>query len=114
MTTVVDLIKLYPLIPVVGLLVFDSIAMSHITTFAHTLSGFNLLVASIFEIIAWVFLVFMIRYRGLAVSNAIWDVGSLIIVTSIAILQFKEKLIPRHYFGIILGIISMLMLLEKE
>jgi multidrug transporter EmrE-like cation transporter len=114
MTELLNFITAHPLLPVFGLLMFDSIAMSYITTFSETLDRPSLLLAIVFEVIAWIFLVLMIRYRGLAVSNAIWDVGSLVIVTLIAIMQFKERLVMRHFIGIILGILSVLLLLEKE
>jgi len=112
MAELINLIKTHPLLPVFGLLIFDSIAMSYITTFANNMDKTSLILAVIFEVIAWVFLVFMIRYRGLAVSNTIWDVGSFIIVTVIAVLQFKERIILRHYIGMVLGVASMLLLLK--
>ena len=82
----------YNLLPIFGLLIFDTIAMSYITTYSKSLYQIDLLKALFYEGLAWVFLVLMLRSKGLGRSNAIWDIGSLILVTSIAVLQFKEKI----------------------
>ncbi len=100
-------------IAVGGLLIFDTIAMKFITSYAKTDNQSCLIYAIGFEIIAWVFLIKMLRLRGLAVANAIWDIGSLILVTSIAVLVFHEHLKTHHYVGIILGIMSILLLLKN-
>ena len=104
----------YRLLPVILLLVFDTIAMSYITDYAYSNKTLYIIPAAFFEVLAWIALVFMLRHRGLGVSNAIWDIGSLVLVTLIAVLQFKEKLVTRHYVGIILGIISISLLVKKE
>ena len=100
--------------PIIGLLLFDSIAMSFITKYSKTSNIYDLLAAILFESIAWIFLVLGIKYRGLTVTNAIWDIGSLVLVTSIAIFYFREKLVLRHYVGLIFGIIAIVLLLRNE
>jgi len=110
-TNFVSWLRKRPLVPVVGLLVFDTIAMAYITSFAKSYSYFDLFGAFVFELVAWGFLVLMLQSRGLGRSNAIWDIGSLVLVTVIAILRFKENLVARHYIGIILGIFAISLLL---
>lgn len=102
-------------VPIVGLLIFDTIAMSYITSFAKNTKITKFLVfALIFELVAWYFLVKMIQNGGLSVSNAIWDIGSLLFVTAVAMFQFKEKLHFRHCFGLLLGIFSISLLVDLE
>lgn len=101
------------LLPVAGLLIFDTIAMKYITSYAKNSKKWrSLYLAIAFEIVAWVFLVQMLRSKGLAIANAIWDIGSLVLVTMVAIFVFREHLSPHHLLGIALGIVSISLLLK--
>lgn len=94
-----------------GLLLFDTLAMAALTKYARGDPWTWLALAIALEAVAFWFLIRGIQSRNLTTINALWDIGSLVLVTGVGVLIFRDKLAPRHWLGLLLGALGIVLLI---
>lgn len=102
---------IYWLAAIAGLLLFDTLAMGLLKQFTVNNRYSLIAVALLLELIAWMFLIWGTKQRGLTITNAFWDIGSFVLVSSVALLLFKEKITARELIGLGLGLGAIVLLI---
>jgi len=98
------------LLSIVGLLIFDTMAMGYLKQFTVNNQYGLLALAFGLEAVAWFFLIWGIRARGMVVTNSVWDVTSFVAIALVGVLIFKERLDTHHWLGLIAGLVAIALL----
>lgn len=95
------------------LIIIDTLAVSIINHSAKNNNNYYILGMFLFSITGYL-LYKLLHYKKLILINAIWDTIGLILLTSIAIIIFKEKIDLYNGLGIIASIISLILINYKN
>lgn len=98
---------------VIVLIIIESLAMSTIEYSANNKNNYFILGILLYIIIG-VILYKILIYRDLAVTNALWNVSTIILVSLISIFYFKEKIDIYGKIGILFAILSIIFIEHKN
>ena len=98
---------------VIILIILESFAMSTIEYSANNRDYYFVFGIFLYIIIGLILYKILI-YRDLAVTNALWNVSTIILVTFISVFYFKEKLDNYGKLGILFAILSILFIEHKN
>lgn len=98
---------------VIVLIIFESLAMSTIEYSANNRNNYYIL-GIILYIVIGVILYKILIHRDLAVTNALWNVSTIILVSLISIFYFKEKIDIYGKIGILFAILSIIFIEHKN
>ncbi len=98
---------------VIILIILESFAMSTIEYSANNRDYYFVFGIFLYIIIGLILYKILI-YRDLAVTNALWNVSTIILVTFISVFYFKEKIDIYGKIGILFAILSILFIEHKN
>lgn len=98
---------------VIVLIILESIAMSTIEYSANNRNNYYILGLVLYVIIGLILYKILV-YRDLAVTNALWNVSTIILVSLISIFYFKEKIDIYGKIGILFAILSIIFIEHKN
>ena len=98
---------------VIVLIILESIAMSTIEYSANNRNNYYLFGLVLYVIIG-IILYKILIYRDLAVTNALWNVSTIILVSLISIFYFKERIDIYGKIGILFAILSIIFIEHKN
>ena len=99
----------------IGLLIFlETIAASLLKEYTINKTTWKLLIAIlIYPLVAYMFAT-IIKSRGLAVANAMWQIGALVIISLWGVIYYKEKLTSMEMLGLGFGVLGLLLFNFKD
>lgn len=98
---------------VIVLIILESIAMSTIEYSANNRNNY-FIIGILLYIIIGLILYKILVYRDLAVTNALWNVSTIILVSLISIFYFKERIDIYGKIGILFAILSIIFIEHKN
>ena len=91
------------------LVIVEALAMSTIEYSANNKNNYYIIGILLYILVGYILYKLLIT-DGLAATNAKWNIMSIIIVTSIGILYFKEQISITEKYGLGLAIISIILM----
>ena len=98
---------------VIVLIILESFAMSTIEYSANNRNNYFVVGIFLYILIALILYKILI-YRDLAVTNALWNVSTIILVTFISVFYFKERIDIYGKIGILFAILAILFIEHKN
>lgn len=95
---------------ILGLLVFDTGAMASLKRYTEDNKYAWIALAVVLEAVAWIFLIWGVKKKGLVITNTVWDVTSAIMIALVGLFIFKEKLTTRQFIGLVAGLAAVALL----
>ena len=98
---------------VLVLIILESLAMSTIEYSANNRNSYFIIGILLYIIIGLILYKILI-HRDLAVTNALWNVSTIILVSLISIFYFKERIDIYGKIGILFAILSIIFIEHKN
>jgi len=91
------------------LIIVETISMSFLAYDKKKYRGIYIIGIFGYALVAFIFYK-ILQNKSITGANAVWNIGSIIIVTIVGIVFFKTKLDKYQYLGLLLAIISVLLI----
>ena len=90
----------------VCLILIEVVAMSTINYSAIHKNNYYIIGLFFYLFVGYILYVLLVRHSSLAVVNSKWNMVSILLITAISILYFKEKITSMEMMGVALAIVA--------